>query len=272
MAAYNVGSVFKLCVAAAGIESGKGGFTYTCTGSCEIIDRFFKCHKRSGHGLMNLKSGLANSCNTFFYNYAFYIGGDKIYNAASSLNFGKAFDICEGLSVSAGSLPQKESLSNIAYLANFSIGQGELLTSPVAMLNLYCAAAYDGSYSIPSVVKGTLKDGKIEPYEKGGRIRIMSESTAAVLREYLAAVIEEGTGASARPETVSAAGKTATAQTGKFQNGTEICEGWFCGFFPTEKPEYTVIVFSENTAEQTKSCGEVFAEIADGITALKGDN
>lgn len=272
LAAYNVGSVFKLCVAAAGIESGKGGFTYTCTGSCEIIDRFFKCHKRSGHGLMNLKSGLANSCNTFFYNYAFYIGGDKIYNAASSLNFGKAFDICEGLSVSAGSLPQKESLSNIAYLANFSIGQGELLTSPVAMLNLYCAAAYDGSYIIPSVVKGTLKDGKTEPYEKGGRIRIMSDGTAAVLREYLAAVIEEGTGASARPKTVSAAGKTATAQTGKFQNGTEICEGWFCGFFPAEKPEYTVIVFSENTAEQTKSCGEVFAEIADGITALKGDN
>lgn len=271
LAAYNVGSVFKLCVAAAGIESGKGDFSYTCTGSCEIIDRFFKCHKRSGHGLMTLKSGLANSCNTYFYNFAFYIGGDKIYNTASSLGFGKAFDICKGLSVSAGSLPQKESLTNIAYLANFSIGQGELLTSPTAMLNLYCAAAYDGSYSTPTVIKGTLKNGKLEPYKNGGRIKIMGENTAAVLRECLAAVIEEGTGASAQPKTVSAAGKTATAQTGKYQNGAEICEGWFCGFFPAEKPKYTVIVFSENIAEQTESCGEVFAKIADGITALEDE-
>ena len=97
----------------------------------------------------------------------------------------------------------------------------------------------------------------------------MKESTAQLLREYLSSVIEEGTGTSAKPQTVSAAGKTATAQTGKFLNGVEICEGWFCGFFPADKPKYTVIVFSENTAEQTESCGEVFAKIADGITELE---
>lgn len=269
LAAYNVGSVFKPCIAAAGIESGKGNFSYTCTGGCEIVDRTFKCHKRDGHGLMTLESGLANSCNTYFYNFAFLIGGEKLYNTASALGFGRATDICDGLSASAGSMPKRESLSNIAYLANFSIGQGELLTSPVSMLNLYCAVASDGAYNEPSVVEGTVKDGTYTPYNNGGRTRVMKKETAEQIRKYLLSVIEEGTGTSAKPMTVSAAGKTATAQTGKFQNGTEICEGWFCGFFPAESPKYTVVVFSENISEQSETCGEVFAKIADGITELE---
>ena len=70
-------------------------------------------------------------------------------------------------------------------------------------------------------------------------------------------------------KTVSAAGKTATAQTGKYENGVEICQGWFCGFFPAENPRYTVTVFSENTKNQTKSCSEIFAIIADEVTNYK---
>lgn len=266
LAAFNVGSVFKACVAAAGIEAGKGDFSYNCTGSCKIIDRVFKCHNRSGHGLMTLKGGLANSCNTFFYNFAFDIGADAVYNTASALNFGKSFEICEGIACAAGSLPKRESLDNIAYLANFSIGQGELLLTPAAMLNLYCAAAYDGSYALPSAVSGVISSGKLTPAQNRGRTRVMSADTAKKIREYLSAVITEGTGKAAAPKTVSAAGKTATAQTGKYENGKEICEGWFCGFFPAEKPEYTVIIFSENTEKQEKSCAEIFAAIADRLS------
>lgn len=270
LAAYNVGSVFKPCVAAVGIESGKGGFCCTCTGGLEIADRFFKCHNSSGHGYMNLKYGLANSCNTYFYNLAFEIGGESIYNAASALGFGKALKLCDGIFAAKGSLPERESLSGAAYLANFSIGQGELSVSPAAMLNLYCAIASDGSYNIPSVVEGTLSDGTFTPYKSGERTRVMKKETAAVLREYLSAVIEEGTGKNAKPLTVSAAGKTATAQTGKYENGAEICEGWFCGFFPADDPVYTVIIFSENIKKQSATCAELFAEIADRIYSSEG--
>ena len=66
LAAYNVGSVFKPCVAAAGIETDNSSFCYTCTGSFEIIDRVFKCHEHMGHGFTDLNSAIANSCNTFF--------------------------------------------------------------------------------------------------------------------------------------------------------------------------------------------------------------
>lgn len=269
ISAYNVGSVFKPCVAVAGIENGKQNFFYNCTGSCEIIDRHFKCHKLDGHGYMSLKKGLANSCNTFFYNFAFNLGGEEILKTASILGFGKPLKLCNGIETAAGSLPKLNTLSNIAYLANLSIGQGELLLSPISILTLYCAIASGGEYYIPSLVEGILENGNLQKYNIGKPTRVMKNTTAEALRNYLEAVITEGTGEDACPKTIAAAGKTATAQTGKFENGVEINEGWFCGYFPAENPEYVVVVFSENTLRQTKTCSQIFAEIADNIASLK---
>lgn len=267
--AYNVGSVFKPCVASSGLENEISNFYYFCSGKSKIVDRYFKCHKADGHKFMTLKTALANSCNTYFYNYAQKIGYEKIYNMASSLNFGNSFPICDGIYNSSGSLPQKSELSNPAALANFCIGQGKLLLSPVSMLTLYCSIATDGSYYLPSIVEKTVKNGKFIPYDIGEKTRVMKKETSQLLRSYLSSVLTDGTGLEAKPETVTAAGKTATAQTGKYENGVEISQGWFCGFFPLEKPKYVAIIFSENITKQTKSCNKIFASLADEITALK---
>ena len=266
---YNVGSVFKPCVAIAGIESGKKDYNYTCTGSCEIIDRIFKCHNLSGHGNLNLDGALALSCNTYFYNFSFDIGYEEIYKTAQTLSFNQSLKLCEGIYTAKGNLPNEKSLSNIAYLANFSIGQGELLLSPISMLNLYCSIAGDGSYYVPSLVEATIENGNLAPVKENLPTKVMKPKTAKLLRQYLMGVLEEGTGGKAKPKTVSAAGKTATAQTGKFRGGKEINEGWFCGFFPAENPQYVVVVFSEDDSKQTLTCAEIFAKIADDITALK---
>ena len=268
VSAYNVGSVFKPCVAVAGIENGYKDFTHLCTGSSEIIDRVFRCHKHDGHGITDLKGGIANSCNTYFYNFASKVGGDQIYKTARVFGFGGNFKICENFYTAKSTVPAKETLQNIARLANFSIGQGELTASPVSMLNLYSAIANGGKYYLPSVIEGTLQNGEITPYNIGSPTVAMKETTAEILKECLKEVVEEGTGTSAKPLNASAAGKTATAQTGKKQNGKEICSTWFCGFFPFESPKYTVIVFCENSQKQTKSCAEIFAQIADKITSL----
>ncbi len=102
-------------------------------------------------------------------------------------------------------------------------------------------------------------------YDIGYPTRVMNESTANTLKEYLKTVISEGTGKLAEPQTVSAAGKTATAQTGKFVGGKEILSSWFCGFFPAENPKYVAIIFCENNSLQTKTCAEIFAKTADMI-------
>ncbi len=268
LGAYNVGSAFKPCVAAAGIEIGKNNFCYTCTGSFEIIDRVFKCHEKTGHGYTDLNHAIAYSCNTYFYNFSFLLGNNQLLNFATNLNFGRSIKLCEGLVTAKGTLPTKEKLENIAHLANFSIGQGDFTASPVSLLPLYCAIANGGKYYLPSVVESTIQNGKETKYDIGSPTKVMSNSTAEKLKTALSLVISEGTGVLANPKTVTAAGKTATAQTGKYKNGNEIKSSWFCGFFPLEAPEYVIIVFCEDQSKQTKTCAEIFAGIADEINAL----
>ena len=93
----------------------------------------------------------------------------------------------------------------------------------------------------------------------------MSKYTAAKIREYLKNVIINGTGVEAKPKHTTAAGKTATAQTGRYyENGQEITNSWFCGFFPYKDPQYVIIVMSDTAS--------IFAEITDKICELKGIN
>lgn len=265
--AFSVGSAFKPCVAAAAIKEGKSDLIFNCTGATHIVDRDFKCHKREGHGIVDIRSALAGSCNTFFYNLAINTGAEAVYNMASSLSFGSSIKIAENVEAAEGNLTDIKRLSNPASLANLGIGQGDLLLSPVAMLNLYSAIAGNGAYYLPSIVEKTLKDGEFTEYDMGNPTRVMSEGTALALREYLAAVITEGTGTGAKPKTTTAAGKTATAQTGRYnENGIEINNSWFCGFFPLENPKYTVIVMAEEST--TAAVTSVFSQIADGITEL----
>ncbi len=266
---YAVGSAFKPCVAAAAIERGLKYQKYNCVGSMQIIDRNFNCHEKLGHGELSLEYALANSCNTYFFNLALKTGADAVYKMADVLNFGRKIKLCNGIYTANGTIPAIEKLSNDAHLANFSIGQGDFTASPISMLTLYCAIANGGKYYMPSIIEGTYQNGSFKKYDIGFPTKAMSEDTANILKKYLKTVISEGTGTLALPQTVSAAGKTATAQTGKFENGREILASWFCGFFPADNPKYIIIVFCENSALQTLSCGEIFAKTVDKIMEIE---
>lgn len=268
LSAYSVGSVFKPCVAAAAIESNYDYYTFDCTGSTFINERIFRCHKLDGHGNMNLCTALAQSCNCYFYNFAISMGVEKIYNTSAYLNFGRKIQIADNFSTAEGHLPSISSITNESQIANLSIGQGELILSPVSMLTLYCAIASNGCYYLPSVVEKTIKGNEEEYYDIGNPTRVMSEKTAQKLRYYLQSVINEGTGTDAKPQNCTAAGKTATAQTGRYNdNGVEITNSWFCGFFPAQAPKYVVIIMSDGGADVTTA--SIFSRIADKITELE---
>lgn len=269
LGAYNVGSVFKPCVAASVIENGFEKLTHNCKGSYKIIDRIFKCHLLSGHGITDLNYAVANSCNTYFYKAGIKIGEQNLLNMASNLNFGKCIRLCDGITTAKGVLPDNNKLDNLAHLANFSIGQGDFTATPISLLPLYCAIANGGKYYMPSIVEGFTQNGNKTQYDYGSPTRVFSESTANKLKTALSLVVSEGTGTQAKPKSVTAAGKTATAQTGKFKNGKEIKSSWFCGFFPIDNPQYAVIVFCEDQETQTISCAEIFSQIADKISGLE---
>lgn len=268
LSAYNVGSVFKPCIAAAALESGiSADLGYTCTGSMVIGERAFHC--MSTHGPMTLLSALEKSCNTYFYNLALRTGAEAVYGMAKSLGFGQARTLADGIAADAGSLPNPAVLAEQpAALANFSIGQGDLLLSPLALCSLYEAVAGDGTYHAPTVVEGRVTAGKLEPAQVPAPTRVMSRETAATIREGLVRVVQSGTGAAGAPAVGGAGGKTATAETGWIKDGRPVVQAWFAGFYPAEDPQYVIVVLGEDGVSGGATCAPVFKGICDGLAGM----
>ncbi|MCQ2455452.1 MAG: hypothetical protein MJ090_04875 [Clostridia bacterium] len=262
--AFSVGSIFKLCVAAAATEKGNKNFQFNCKGKTRIIDRDFSCHKKRGHGYVGLSDAIAFSCNTFFYNLGIKTGADSIYNKATVLSFGNKIKLADNYYADAGNLTRLENLKNSAQIANFSIGQGDLMLSPVSMLNLYMSIANEGYYITPSIVEATVSQGRQTPYNTAKKTKVMEKQDAEYLKKCLKAVVDKGTGIEAKSKNVTVAGKTATAQTGRYKKDkTEITNSWFCGFFPYENPKYIAIVMSDGNTDC--SVAKIFSEIAENI-------
>ncbi len=269
MMTYNVGSGFKPCVAAAALEAGYDDYLWFCSGYSDVDGQIFRCHKTTGHKWLDLAGAIKHSCNSFFYSLAIDVGAEKVYDMALKAGFNNAVSFGYGISTRSSQIGDLRRLSvSERALANLSIGQGELMVSPIGILTLYSAIASNGSYYPLSLIKGEVQGGSlVENTVEYEKIFLMRESTAAKLRDCLRGVLDEnGTGYIAKPKTVSAAGKTSTAETGIVKDGKAVTNTWFCGFFPFDEPKYAVAVIAENSE---KGCGDVFAKIADGITALR---
>lgn len=267
---YNIGSVFKPLVAGVGCEQGKT-LTVECKGYTNIDGLNFTCHNLGGHGQMNLKDAIKYSCNSYFYNFVQLIDTNLLLSTAKLAGMESSVILAPNLASAKGSLGSiTERQPTKRELANLSIGQGELLLSPLTITNLYMAVAQGGSYRQSSLIEGEVKDGKLKSQSPlPAKVKLFSKNTASMLKEYLASVLEEdGTGRKGKPDLTSAAGKTGTAQTGVVKDGKKVTNSWFCGFFPLENPKYAVTVLSENAQG---GCADVFAAIADKITEYESN-
>lgn len=265
ISAYNVGSVFKLCVCAAALEGGTDGCTYTCTGSLQLGSNLFNCHNHSGHGTQDISTALSNSCNPYFITLAAAVGGDDLMDMCFKLRFGRSKALANGIFTASGVLPQRDAITqSAAALANLSFGQGELMLTPVDV-NSMTETIAAGVYNSPCLVEYTVdKAGNKSRYAVTSA-KVISDQTAARLREMMCNVVANGTGRAARPEQCTAGGKTATAETGWVQEGRAINNSWFTGFFPAEQPKYALTVLVEDGISGSVDCAPVFKQIADMI-------
>ncbi len=267
LSAYNVGSVFKPIIAAAALENGySAARTYNCLGSSEIGGRVFRCNNLKGHGNLALDAALGLSCNCYFYTLANEVGASKIHNTASSFPFGVSVALDENIVAVGGNLTAKSVLENSeSAVANFAIGQGDLLLTPLSICTLYEAIANGGLYNKPTLIEGTVSGGEvIRNAESPTPARAFSRNTAETIKKCLINAVGEGTGAKAQPIHTTAGGKTATAETGILKDGLKVTNGWFCGFFPADNPKYVAVVMCEGAASGGSVCAPIFREIADG--------
>lgn len=269
--AYNVGSTFKLAVAAAALENGIGSdFSVDCVGGLPVNGRMVYCHHRAGHRETNMKRALEQSCNPYFIRLGQEIGGKNILTMAKNMGFGEESFFAETLISAKGNLP--ESVDSELALANLSFGQGELLATPVQIAQMISSIANGGYRVSPQLICGWTENIKQIQQNFTAKQRIMSEDTAKTLQKFMVDVVENGSGTNAKPENFNAGGKTASAQTGIFdENGNEIVHAWFAGFFPADEPKYAVVVFAEGMESGGTYAAPVFKRIADCIYEMEKD-
>ncbi len=266
-----VGSVFKIILAACALEAGLDSFVYTCNGGIVIGDLAFACHNHSGHGEVDLQEAFSESCNTYFIALGQLLGYDRIHEMAIRFGYGESIEILGSMCSSAGTFPKKS--SNMA-LANLSIGQGDLLTSPLQVARMTAVLANGGRMPTISLYKGLYLNGLLKSNPNRSETQIISSEIAEKLREFCVDTVENGTGTAACPTYGTAGGKTSSAQTGIMENGEEKLNVYFTGFYPAEDPQYVITVFAEGGVSGGKTCGPVFREICDfmaenGLTEAK---
>ena len=271
LCAYPVGSVFKLVIAASALENGlTSEYMYECSGHTEINGQMFRCHKSTGHGLLDMQHALIGSCNPYFISLCQLLTPEQLHKTAVSLGFGQSVFLADGIISAAGSLQSENELQIEAEKANFAFGQGKLLATPLQIASMTACIANDGIYCTPQLVKGLTEDGCtiLHPIDSTQK-RVLSSSTAEKIREMMYSVLTEGEHPLGKPKYTTAGGKTSTAQTGQYaDDGTEYCHAWMTGYFPADTPKYAVTVFVENGGSGNQSAAPIFREIIDHIVMM----
>ena len=179
---------------------------------------------------------------------------------ARRLNFGEKINI--GLIEEiAGNLPTKEESIGAA-IANISIGQGEILVTPLQISNLLITILNMGTQKHIKLIEGISNDeGDIIKYMNIDEDKqVLDESHTNIIYEYLLDVVRNGTGKGINLDKEgSAGGKTGSAEA--ILKGKETVHGWFTGFYPATHPKYVITVLVEDGMSGSKSAAPVFEDI-----------
>ena len=267
MTNYNCGSIFKMVTAAAALEAGiSPEEKCTCNGSAAVAGTEFRCHYIFGHGSIDMATGFSKSCNPYFINIGLQLGGERLYQMASTLGFTRAISVAEGWQTARALLPSVESLTDERALANLAFGQGELMATPVHIAQLVGAIVNDGQLVRPRLFLGTVDaQGTLHKEESTPPQTVFSASTAEQLRAMMERSMEDGTGVRGKPFHLTAAAKTGTAETGWYEEGEEVVQHWYAGYYPADAPQYVVVVLSENMEISGVRADPAFREICEAL-------
>jgi len=263
---YDLGSVFKIVVAAAAIESGKINLqqTYKCEGSISVGNNVINCSTYESHKdrEITLDEAFALSCNTTFVKIGMEVGAEAILDMAKKLGLGEkqCFELLEEKS---GYIPRPEEDG----IGNISIGQGKIQVTPLQVTSMMSTIANNGiKYNSRLVDELINEDGAtVKKIDKERPKIVLSPTTAYILKKMLRDVTTYGTGKQADigEELGGSSGKTGTAQTG-IDNG-RIIHGWFTGFIPSDNPQYAITVFINNGRSGGRSAAPVFKQIGESV-------
>jgi len=262
---YSPGSTFKMAVATAALEEGviTPDYKIHCGGSANFYGRPFKCWKKGGHGTMDLRHAIEQSCNVYFYTIGNMTGIDKIHKWATLLGLGEksGIDLPNEVQGLVPSPEWKQQYRKEKWYAgetvSVSIGQGSVSVTPVSMAVYAATLANGGTRVTPHLLKA-VDDGsgwkQVPPPPARSRSPLDPDKLQAIRDGLWMVVNQAGTGHNAQIKGYDVSGKTGTAQVisnqGKERAGKTDKDlrdnGWFVFFAPRDKPEIAGVVFLEH--------------------------
>ena len=277
---YPPASTFKMAVMLAGLESeliNVEGKT-VCTQKIRVGNRNFHCWKRGGHGLVDMRDALKQSCDIYFYELGQIIGMDRIAQMGRKLGFGTAFDI--GISgVKSGIMPdpawKQAKLGNgwrTGDTLNASIGQGFVLATPLQLAVMAGRLANGRKALVPNLLIGQtlpeMEDLGINPEH------------IAIVQDAMWSVCEEPGGTAYRDNGVGIkgfdmAGKTGTGQVRGISTSERLSRlrrneelPWklrdhsiFVGYAPYKNPRFAVGCIVEHGGSGSKRAASIVRSV-----------
>ncbi len=281
---YAPGSTFKMMTALAALRAGVMTPTDTvyCNGRMRVGDRVFHCWRREGHGSVDLRRGIKESCDTYFYEAAARLyrgaadGEDPLAEEAARFGLGGSAFPLAAPGARAGVVPtnrwklaRRNEPMTLGDRLNVAIGQGYALASPLELAVMTATLAHGRRLVRPRILADaapTPREGE-RPEDLDAPLDVDSQALA-LIREAMTAVVHEvrgtaywalGTKGLDVPG-VLMAGKTGTSQVRRITleeraRGVTRNEdlpwrrrdhGLFVAYAPVDRPRYAVALIVEH--------------------------
>ncbi|MGH9412404.1 MAG: penicillin-binding protein 2 [Terriglobales bacterium] len=266
------GSVFKLVMAVAGLQTGLAEhLDVDCTGVFDYYGHPYRCwiytEQHHGHGVLNISQALTQSCDFYFYDLGSKLGIQTIDQYATMLGLGRPTGI-DLPGEAKGVVPSPQRQMKVYHRAwyrgetiNVSIGQGSVQVTPIQLARLVGGIADGGYFARPHLNADAANTG-------GFNVPLTPVTVATILKGMRGVVEPGGTAASAHLVGVDFGGKTGTAQTisdaalrrltGNTSRFTPNV--WFVGVSPLQNPQIAVCVLFQRGFESSYA-GRIAARV-----------
>ena len=238
-----------------------------CTGSLRVGTGVFHCHKRGGHGALDLKNAIMQSCDIYFYEMVRRLGYDRVAPVARTMGLGQTFDLPLAgqrfgtVPDSAWKQRKYKTGWTVADSLNASIGQGYVLTNPLQLAVMASRLASGRAVQPSLLARDVRSDAPALPYDP---------EQLAIVRDAMWGVVNGGgTGSAARLQIpgVFIAAKTGTAQvrritmaerrSGVLKNGALPFKlrdhALLVCFAPADNPRYAACIVLEHNGHTVRS-------------------
>ncbi|HBT97840.1 MAG TPA: penicillin-binding protein 2 [Desulfobulbaceae bacterium] len=277
---YPPGSTYKMITALAGLASGviTKDTTVSCPGYYKFGNRTYRCWKHSGHGTVDLRRAVAESCDTYFYLVGQKVGVDRLAEFAHKMGLGALSGI-EMENEKTGTIPSKawklqtkKEKWHDGETLSVAIGQGFNTVTPLQICLMTATLATNGVRMKPMIIDKIvdIHSGRVQnfPPEVVERIPLNSDYME-IIRQGMMDVVQgpRGTARKVAIKGLNIAGKTGTAQVASLNRIKGLREedipykyrdhAWFTCYAPAEKPEIAVTVMIEHGLHGGSAAGPI---------------